>query len=60
MTIDFYYFAPSAPCRSVQMAAAAVGVELNEIPINIMAGEQLTAEYIKVMSDLIECSRKST
>lgn len=48
MTIDFYYVPGSAPCRSVQMTAKAVGVELNLKLINLLAGEQLKPEFIKV------------
>lgn len=48
MTIDFYYVPGSAPCRSVQMTAKAVGVELNLKLTDLMAGEHLKPEFIKV------------
>lgn len=48
MTIDFYYVPGSAPCRSVQMAAKAVGVDLNLKLVDLMAGEQLKPEFLKV------------
>nr|AFK49803.1 glutathione s-transferase d1 [Cryptocercus punctulatus] len=48
MTIDFYYLPGSAPCRSVLLAAKAVGVDLNLKLTNLMAGEHLTPEYLKM------------
>ncbi|XP_055551709.1 glutathione S-transferase 1 isoform X3 [Wyeomyia smithii] len=46
--MDFYYLPGSAPCRAVQMTAAAVGVELNLKLTNLMAGEHLKPEFIKI------------
>lgn len=48
MGIDFYYVPGSAPCRAVRMTAKAVGVDLNLKLTNLMAGEHLTPEYLKV------------
>ncbi|KAJ9598046.1 hypothetical protein L9F63_026849, partial [Diploptera punctata] len=48
MTIDFYYLPGSAPCRSVLLTAKAVGVDLNLKLTNLMAGEHLTPEFIKM------------
>lgn len=48
MVVDFYYIPGSAPCRAVQMAAKAVGVELNLKLTNLMAGEHLKPEYLAV------------
>lgn len=48
MVVDFYYVPGSAPCRAVQMAAKAVGVELNLKLTNLMAGEHLKPEYLAV------------
>jgi len=48
LNMDFYYLPGSAPCRSVLMAAKAVGVELNLKVLNLMAGEHLKPEFIKV------------
>ncbi|CAH1154994.1 unnamed protein product [Phaedon cochleariae] len=48
MTIDFYYLPGSAPCRNVLLAAKAVGVELNLKYTDIMKGEHLTPEFIKI------------
>lgn len=48
MVVDLYYVPGSAPCRAVQMAAKAVGVELNLKLTNLMAGEHLKPEYVAV------------
>lgn len=50
MPIDFYLSAGSPPCRSIQMVATAVGVELNEIAVNTQAKEHLTPEFLKVLN----------
>lgn len=46
--LKFYYVPGSAPCRAVQMTAKAVGVELDLQLTNLMAGEHLKPEFIKV------------
>lgn len=38
----------SAPCRAIQMTAAAVGVQLNLKFLNLQAGEHLTAEFLAI------------
>jgi glutathione S-transferase len=48
MSIDLYYVSASAPCRSVLLAASAIGVQLNLKNVNMMQGEHLTPEFIKV------------
>ncbi|KAL1139450.1 hypothetical protein AAG570_006434 [Ranatra chinensis] len=48
MTIDFYYTPGSAPCRGVQLAAKALGVELNLKLVDLMNGEHLKPEFIKL------------
>jgi len=48
MGIDFYYMALSAPCRAVMMTAKHIGVDLNLKPTNLMAGEQMTPEFLKM------------
>lgn len=48
MPIDLYYVPGSGPCRSVQLAAAALGVDLNLKIVDLMGGEQLKPEFIKV------------
>lgn len=51
MPIDLYHIPASAPCRAVRLAAAAVGVDLNLKMVDLMAGEQLKPEFIKVIRD---------
>lgn len=48
MGIDFYYLPGSAPCRAVQMTAKAVGVDINLKLTNLMAGEHMTPQFLKV------------
>lgn len=46
--MDLYYKPGSAPCRAVLMTAKAVGVDLNLKRVDLMAGEHLTPEYLKI------------
>lgn len=46
--MDFYYLSASAPCRSVLMTAKTLGVELNKKHLNIMQGDHLQPEYLKI------------
>lgn len=48
MGLDLYYVPGSSPCRTVLLAAKAVGVELNLKFLDLMKGEHLTPEFIKV------------
>jgi len=48
MAIDLYYLPGSAPCRAVQMAAKAVGVDLNLKLTNLMSGEHLKPEFLAI------------
>jgi len=48
MTIDFYYVPGSAPCRAVLLAAKAVGVELNLKHLDLMKGEHMNPDFIKI------------
>jgi glutathione S-transferase len=48
MTVDLYYVPGSAPCRSVLLAARAVGVDLNLKLTSLMEGAHLTPEFLKV------------
>nr|ADR30117.1 glutathione S-transferase delta [Locusta migratoria]AEB91971.1 glutathione S-transferase delta 1 [Locusta migratoria] len=47
-SVDLYYVPGSAPCRAVQMVAKAVGVDLNLKLVNLMEGEQMKPEYLKM------------
>lgn len=40
-----YYLPPSPPCRAVMLVAEAIGLEMELIVLNTMAGEHLTPEY---------------
>lgn len=46
--IKLYYFPPSPPCRAVMMAAKAMGIELEMVLTNIIEGEHMTPEFLKV------------
>lgn len=46
--IDLYYFPPSPPCRSVLMLGKALRINFNLKNVNIMAGEHITPEFLKV------------
>ena len=48
MPIDLYQLPGSAPCRAVRLTAAAVGVELNLKECDLMKGDHLKPEYLKV------------
>lgn len=43
-----YYIDASPPSRSVLLTAAAIGLELDLKVVDLMNGEQLTPEFIKV------------
>ncbi|XP_011202748.2 glutathione S-transferase 1-1 [Bactrocera dorsalis] len=46
--MDFYYVGGSSPCRSVIMTAKALNVNLNKKILNLMAGEHLKPEFLKI------------
>lgn len=48
MTIDLHHFPGSAPCLSVRLLAGTLGIELNLKSVDLLKGEQLTPEYLKV------------
>jgi len=48
MPIDFYHIPGSAPCRAVRLAAKAVGVDLNLKYLDLMKGEQMAPEFLKL------------
>nr|QST14950.1 GSTd protein [Diaphanosoma celebensis] len=48
MPIDFYTCSASAPCRSVAMTARVVGIELKVNYVDLMAGEQMKPEFLKI------------
>uniref|UniRef100_A0A1A9VFY4 Glutathione S-transferase 1-1 n=1 Tax=Glossina austeni TaxID=7395 RepID=A0A1A9VFY4_GLOAU len=48
LTMDLYYLPGSAPCRAVIMTAKALGLQLNKKLLNLMAGEQMKPEFLKL------------
>ena len=48
-TVDIYGMPPSAPCRILYMTCNALGVEYNDIPVDLFNGENKTPEYLKVI-----------
>ncbi|XP_043471686.1 glutathione S-transferase 1-1-like [Leptopilina heterotoma] len=48
MTIDFYFFPISPPCRTVMMLAKALGIHFNYIKVCPMKGEHMKPEFLKL------------
>ncbi|NP_001037183.1 glutathione S-transferase delta 1 [Bombyx mori] len=46
--IKLYYLPPSPPCRAVMMTARVLELDLHLITTNIMNGEHMTPEYLKM------------
>lgn len=46
--IDLYYLPGSAPCQVVLFVAKELNLDLNLKETNLMTGEHLTPEYLKV------------
>nr|UYI58575.1 glutathione S-transferase 4 [Grapholita molesta] len=46
--IKLYYLPPSPPCRAVMMLARVMGLELNLVLTNIMEGQHMTPEFLKM------------
>ncbi|XP_026759566.1 glutathione S-transferase 1-like isoform X2 [Galleria mellonella] len=46
--IKLYYLPPSPPCRAVMMTAKVLGLELDLVLTNIMEGQHMTPEYMKM------------
>ena len=47
-SIDLYYMPLSAPCRSIMMLAKALDVHLNLKLTDLMKGEHMRPEYLKM------------
>uniref|UniRef100_A0A0A9WWR9 Glutathione S-transferase 1, isoform D n=2 Tax=Lygus hesperus TaxID=30085 RepID=A0A0A9WWR9_LYGHE len=45
---DLYFFTPSPPCRVVMMTAKVLGADLNLKMTDIMNGDQLKPEFLKI------------
>lgn len=50
MPIDLYHVPGSSPCRAVRLVAAALGVDLNLKLLNLMEGEHMKPEFLKVIN----------
>ncbi|KAB0796277.1 hypothetical protein PPYR_10338 [Photinus pyralis] len=48
MAPKLYYSEVSAPVRSVLLTAKAIGLELDMHPVNLMTGEHLSPEFLKM------------
>jgi glutathione S-transferase len=48
MTIDLYYMPASSPCRAVMLTASAAGVQLNLKFLDLLKGEQMAQQFLKV------------
>ena len=48
MPVDLYYISLSPPCRAVMMTAYLAGVDTNLKMLNLMAGEQMKPEFLKM------------
>lgn len=46
--MDLYSFPPSPPCRAVLLVARAVGVQPEVHNVNILAGEHLSVDFMKI------------
>ncbi|KAJ0177867.1 hypothetical protein K1T71_006740 [Dendrolimus kikuchii] len=46
--IKLYYFFISPPCRAVMLTARMLGIEFELISVNLLTGEHLTPEYLKI------------
>ncbi|XP_036143322.1 glutathione S-transferase D1 isoform X1 [Monomorium pharaonis] len=48
MPIDYYYFPPSPPCRTVILLGKALGIHFNFKLVNVMKGEHLRPEFLQI------------
>ncbi|XP_037070169.1 glutathione S-transferase 1-like [Pollicipes pollicipes] len=48
MGMDLYYMDLSAPCRSVYLLAKSLGIDMNLKVTDLMKGENMTPEFIKM------------
>ncbi|XP_058815242.1 glutathione S-transferase 1-like [Topomyia yanbarensis] len=46
--VKLYTLHLSPPCRAVELTAKALGIELDQQVVNLLAGEHLTPEYLKM------------
>lgn len=48
MPLNLHYFAYSPPCRAVLATAQRLGLKPNIVKVNLMKGEHMTPEFLKV------------
>nr|QGA31146.1 glutathione transferase delta 2 [Pardosa pseudoannulata] len=48
MTITLYNFPSCGPCRAVQMTAAHLGIDLIKKNVDLVKGEQMKSEFLKI------------
>jgi len=48
MGVDLYGLTLSSPCRAVMLCRKNIGVDINFKPTNIMVGENMTPEFLKM------------
>lgn len=48
MSVQLYYYPLSPPSRAVLLTVEAIGLEMELIEVNLMAGEHLTPEFEEV------------
>ncbi|XP_046666913.1 glutathione S-transferase 1-like isoform X1 [Homalodisca vitripennis] len=48
MTIDMYYVPASPPCRTVQVVAKILGIELNLHLVDFLKGEHMTPKFLQM------------
>ena len=48
MTVDVYLAPASGPCRAVLMTAKYLGVDVRQKVVNLMTGDQLKPDFLKV------------
>ncbi|CAH1246187.1 glutathione S-transferase 1-like [Branchiostoma lanceolatum] len=46
MPVTLYHNIVSAPCRAVMMCAKTIGLDLEEKPVDLLAGEQMKPEFL--------------
>lgn len=46
--MDFYHIEFSAPCHSVRLLAKALKLQLNLIKLDLLKGEHLKPDFLKV------------
>lgn len=69
LPMELYYYPPSPPCRAVMLLARNIGAKLELRHVDLMAGEHLTVDYVKlnpqhtiptyVEGDLILCESRA-